>query len=330
MTIDIPEKKISLRVETDYDVGARLDKFLAEQLTGDYSRARLQGLIKEGAVTVNTIVQKKGSMKLEMHDGIEIVIPPVKSAVPQAQDIPLDIVYEDNGLLVINKQAGLVVHPGAGNHDGTLVNALLHHCGDSLSGIGGVARPGIVHRLDKETSGLMIVAKHDQAHQGLSAQLADRSLSRVYHAMVLKTPMPPVGKVDMALGRDPNNRLKMTTRQRNGRDAVTHYKVLRDFSGFFSLVECRLETGRTHQIRVHMQAIGHALVGDPVYGAQATATQAMVKRADLSDEAAKTVLTFPRQALHAKEIRFIHPVMGKEMRFEAEYPADFAGLYSSF
>lgn len=325
------EKNISVTVESDYDAGERLDKVLAGNLMGDYSRARLQGLIKEGAVTVNGVTEKKGSTKMEMQDVIEVVIPPVKSATPQPQDIPLDIVYEDDDLLVINKQAGLVVHPGAGNHDGTLVNALLHHCGDSLSGIGGVSRPGIVHRLDKETSGLMIVAKHDKAHQGMSEQLADRSLSRVYHAIVLKAPMPPVGKIDMAIARDPHNRLKMTTRIRGGgRAAVTHYKLLRNFKDCFSLVECRLESGRTHQIRVHMQALGHPLLGDAVYGGQATQTQALVKRLDAAAGVAKAVLSFPRQALHAKEINFVHPVSGDNMRFESDYADDFRRMLDVF
>lgn len=325
------QSAVSLVIDNEDDVGLRLDKVLAQHFKDRFSRARLQGLIKDGAVTLNGKVQTKGSIKVEISNKVEINLPDLKPATPEPQNIPLDIVYEDDDLLVINKQAGLVVHPGAGNVDGTLVNALLHHCGESLSGIGGVSRPGIVHRLDKDTSGLMIVAKHDKAHQGLSEQLADRSLRRVYHAVVVKSPMPPIGTINMAIDRDPKNRLRMTTRARGGgRAAVTHYKVLQGFDACFSLVECRLESGRTHQIRVHMQALGHPLVGDPVYGAPKTLTQSLLKRIEASEALETVVLSLPRQALHAKEIRFIHPISGQSMSFESDYPDDLEQLLSAF
>jgi len=319
------EKRL-LVIENAQDIGARLDKVITAHWGADYSRARLQSLIKEDAVKLNGLPAKRASTKLEAGDIIALDVPALVEAAPQPQDIPLDVAYEDDDLLVINKPAGLVVHPGAGNHDGTLVNALLHHCGDSLSGIGGVLRPGIVHRLDKETSGLIIVAKNDKAHRGLSAQLADRSLSRVYHALVLKIPVPPMGRIDMPLGRDPRNRQKMTIRRQGGKEAVTNYKMLHDYGGQFALVECKLQTGRTHQIRVHMQALGNPLIGDPAYGPQPTAVNAALKRAGLE---AQILMNFPRQALHAHEISFIHPGNGETMKFTASYPADFADLIAS-
>lgn len=309
----------------DFDSGDRLDKTLA-QLQSDYSRARIQALIAQGALTLNGGVYTKGSYKLQEGDRLVLTVPEAVEADPQPEDIPLDVVYEDADLLVINKQAGLVVHPGAGNHTGTLVNALLHHCGDELSGIGGVMRPGIVHRLDKDTSGLMVVAKHDKAHKGLSAQLEDRSLSRVYTALVLGVPVPIKGHVDMSLGRDPRNRLKIAVNVKQAKTAKTYYKVQKDFGGLFSLVECKLESGRTHQIRVHMAAIKHPLVGDPLYGPQATAIGAALRRLELSDAAQAEVMAFPRQALHAKEISFIHPVSGDSMHFNQDLPDDYCNI----
>ena len=257
---------------------------------------------------------------------IELVIPPSESATPEPENIPLEVVYEDDDLLVINKQAGLVVHPGAGNWSGTLVNALLYHCADSLSGIGGVERPGIVHRLDKDTSGLMVVAKHDKAHQGLAAQLEDRSLRRVYEALVLKVPIPIKGAVDMSIGRDPRNRLKMAVNVKGGKDARTHYLVKENYKEALSLVECRLESGRTHQIRVHMQAIKHPLIGDPLYGPQDTAVRGALKKAGYEAETAEKMLEFPRQALHAGAIAFVHPLTGKSMDFTVQRPGDFSKL----
>lgn len=318
----IPEGLQSLNHRVDASVaGERLDKALAI-LCPDVSRARLQALIKSGHVCVSGIVQTKASAKLEEGDAISVDIPAPVSAEPEAEDIPLDIVYEDADLLVINKQAGLVVHPGAGNWSGTLVNALLHHCAGGLSGIGGVMRPGIVHRLDKETSGLMVVAKNDFAHQGLSAQLADRTLSRIYHALCLGVPMPPSGTVDKPIGRHGQNRLKMAVSNKNARDAVTYYKTLENYGDVLSLIECKLETGRTHQIRVHMAAIGYPLVGDPLYGPQKTALQAALKKCHLEKGAAQIISEFPRQVLHARSISFIHPRSDKRHSFESDYPED--------
>ena len=242
------------------------------------------------------------------------------------ENIPLDIVFEDEHLIVINKQAGLVVHPGAGNYSGTLVNALLYHCADTLSGIGGVMRPGIVHRLDKDTSGVMLAAKTDQAHKGLAAQLEDRSLSRIYKALVLGVPQPRKGSVDQPLARDHRNRLKMAVNNSHGKTAKTHYQVERDFKGVLSLLECKLESGRTHQIRVHMGYAGYPLIGDPLYGPQPTAVRAALKRGGYEPETIEEVMAFPRQALHAAAISFIHPASGEEMAFEAPMPEDFAGL----
>ncbi|MCB0375415.1 MAG: RluA family pseudouridine synthase, partial [Sinomicrobium sp.] len=226
-----------------------------------------------------------------------------------------------------NKPVGLVVHPGAGNHTGTLVNALLYHCGDNLSGIGGVLRPGIVHRLDKDTTGLMVAAKNDRAHQGLSDQLADRSLSRKYKALVLGNPMPLKGVIDQPIGRHPSNRLKMDVNARNGREARTHYHVQASYNDEFAFVECTLESGRTHQIRVHMNWLKHPLIGDPLYGPQPTAVTAALKRGKFDDSTVIEAVTgFSRPALHAFALSFIHPATGEAMDFEQELPEDMSKL----
>ncbi|MEZ5814142.1 MAG: RluA family pseudouridine synthase [Alphaproteobacteria bacterium] len=305
--------------------GLRLDKALA-QLAPDFSRSRLQGLIQGGALQLNGLPCCDVSRKVAKGHVVELSVLPPEAAEPEAENIPLHIVYEDEHLLVINKQAGLVVHPGAGNRSGTLVNALLYHCGGGLSGIGGVMRPGIVHRLDKDTSGLIVVAKNDKAHQGLAAQLEDRSLSRVYEALVLGVPAPPKGVVDMAIGRDGRNRLKMAVKAKGGKGARTHYLVQENYGDAFSLLECKLESGRTHQIRVHMAAIKHPLVGDPLYGPQASAVRGAAKRAGCGAEQLEMLLDFPRQVLHAKALSFIHPVGGKRMEFVASRPEDFSKL----
>ncbi len=304
---------------------SRLDKFLSE-MQEDLSRARVQALIKEGCVQVNGRACLQSSAKVAEGDDVVIDVPPPRNAEPQAEDIALDIVYEDEHMLVLNKKAGLVVHPGAGNYEGTLVNALLHHCGDSLSGIGGVLRPGIVHRLDKETSGLMLVAKSDKAHKGLAAQLEDRSLSRTYYALVLGVPVPRAGKVDMPIARHVSNRLKMNVVKKGGKEARTGYKVLNVYRDVLSLVECKLETGRTHQIRVHMQAIKYPIVGDALYGPQKNALESALKRGGYDGAVIREVSSFPRQALHAGCIEFIHPISGEEMGFEVDLPDDMAQL----
>ncbi|MGQ0526935.1 MAG: RluA family pseudouridine synthase [Alphaproteobacteria bacterium] len=305
--------------------GERLDKTLVLLCDG-FSRSRLQALIGQGHVRVNGASCTASSRKMEAGDRMELDIPPLVDAEPKPENIPLDIVFEDSDILVINKPVGMVVHPGAGNHTGTLVNALLAHCGDTLSGIGGVARPGIVHRLDKDTSGLMVAAKNDRAHQNLSAQLESRTLTRIYHAVIFKVPFPPKGTVDQPIGRHAQHRLKMSIDRRAGREARTHYQMLENFDGAVSLVECRLETGRTHQIRVHMESLGHPLLGDVLYGPQPTALKSALGKAGHEEAVVRKILAFPRQALHAKGIRFDHPITGAEMSFEREPPEDILNL----
>ncbi|HOO81800.1 MAG TPA: RluA family pseudouridine synthase [Alphaproteobacteria bacterium] len=320
------KEKDTLRfIISEEQVGQRLDKALAALADG-FSRSRLQGIIQDGALHLNGLVCRDVSHKVSLGSVIEIEIPPVEEAAPQPEKIALNVIYEDEDVLVINKPAGLVVHPGAGNASGTLVNALLYHCGESLSGIGGVARPGIVHRLDKDTSGLMVVAKHDRAHQGLAAQLEDRSLSRIYEALALKVPVPVKGVVDMPIGRDPRNRLKMSVKGQNAKPARTHYRVLKAYGEALSLVECKLESGRTHQIRVHMQALKHPLIGDPLYRAQDTAVRGAMKKAGYEEDVIMAALNFPRQALHAKSISFVHPLSGEVHNYEVDAPDDFFNL----
>ncbi len=295
--------------------GARLDKALAE--ASGLSRERVKALLGEGRVALDGAPAKAASAKVQAGMRFAITVPPAAEAEAAPQDIPLNVVYEDSHLIVIDKPAGLVVHPAAGNPDGTLVNALLHHCGGSLSGIGGVARPGIVHRIDKDTSGLLVVAKNDAAHEGLARQFADHSIERAYLAIVNGHPMPPAGTVNARIGRSDANRKKMavlpdsTTR---GKHAITHYKTLKRMENC-ALVECRLETGRTHQVRVHMASIGHALLGDPLYGRSHAKLRPIL-----------AALRFRRQALHAAVLGFVHPVDGKTIRFESELPPDMREL----
>lgn len=315
---------IHIAVPAEYD-GQRADKVLGF-LCEDLSRSRLQGLIKKGVVLLNDVPLKVMSFKVSTGDVFSLSIPEPVEAVPQPENIHLDIVYEDDDMLVINKQAGLVVHPAAGHWSGTLVNALLYHCKDSLSGIGGVIRPGIVHRLDKDTSGLMMVAKNDMAHHALSAQLEDRSLSRVYHALVIGVPVPLKGVVDRPIGRDRRNRLKISLVSNTLKEARTRYIILEHFGQACSLLECCLDTGRTHQIRVHMGSIGHFLVGDPLYGPQPTALRSRLRKEGYPIDEIDEILSFPRQALHAKRLSCLHPRTGESLTFEAPEPEDFANL----
>jgi len=317
--------------------GIRLDKVLATAFD-DLSRARLQSLIAALCVCVNGRPVGQARYRVKIDDEIKVTIPPAQDAEPQPQKIPLDVFFEDEHLLVINKAAGLVVHPAAGNHDGTLVNALLHHCGDSLSGIGGVKRPGIVHRLDKDTTGLMVIAKNDAAHQALSAQFAahgrDGVLERAYRAIVWGVMSRPSGTVETQLGRHPFSRLKMAVLKEGGRHAITHWVRqggvrhggFLDDSGkvVASEVECVLETGRTHQIRVHMAHIGHPLLGDLVYGAGFKASAR-----NLPTKAQKVLAKFERQALHAYKLGFEHPATGEKMIFTADLPEDLNALINS-
>ncbi|MFO0389715.1 MAG: RluA family pseudouridine synthase [Alphaproteobacteria bacterium] len=308
------------------EAGTRVDKFLSARLDG-ISRSRIQSLMDGGHISCDGKTISDAATKVKDGQHFDVKIPDVVESHILPQDIPLSIVYEDEHILILNKPAGLTVHPGAGNPDMTLVNALLAHCGTSLSGIGGVARPGIVHRIDKETSGLLAVAKNDAAHAALSEQLATRTLKRTYTALVWGTLKQKQGTITGNIGRSPVNRQKMAVVKTGGRSAVTHYKIVTSYQlPVISLVECNLETGRTHQIRVHFAHIGNALVGDPVYGG-GTANRIKTMRID---EAMKTTLLgFERQALHAKELGLIHPATGKHMLFTCEMPEDMRALISA-
>ncbi len=311
-------------IATAQDEGARLDKVLAVAWP-DQSRSRIKALIEDGHLRVNGDVARKMSAKVKQNDVFELVIPPAEPAEPIAENIKLDVLYEDDDLLVINKPAGMVVHPAAGNESGTLVNALLAHCVDSLSGIGGVKRPGIVHRLDKDTSGAMVVAKNDTAHRALSTLFSEdkENIDRAYLAVVWGVPRPLAGDIEGNIGRSPRNRKKMTVLRTGGKYALTHYKTLqsRDDS-LASLVECRLATGRTHQIRVHMTHIGHSLVCDPVYGRNKNSQKCNLETQELLN-------AFNKQALHARTLGFIHPRTGEYISTTAPLPDDLNALIES-
>jgi len=295
--------------------GWRIDRALAA-LIPMLSRERLKALIGSGNVTGAAVAHHRDpARKVAAGDVLTVVVPAAVAADAAAQDIPLTIVFEDDHLLVVDKPAGLVVHPAAGNLDGTMVNALLHHCAGRLSGIGGVARPGIVHRIDKDTSGLLVVAKTDPAHETLSRQFAAHSVERVYVAIVGGTPVPAAGTVTGALARSSANRQKMAiVAEDRGKRAVTHYRSVSALLGA-TKVECRLETGRTHQIRVHMASIGHSLLGDMSYGRTPTALRPVLSE-----------LGFGRQALHAATLGFIHPVTQEKLSFHSALPADIVEL----
>ena len=297
----------------------RLDKALSD-LSG-LSRERVKALMDQGRVELGDKPARSGSAKPAPGTPWRITVPAATPAEAQPQDIPLTIAYEDDCLIVVDKPAGLVVHPAAGNLDGTLVNALLHHCRGNLSGIGGVARPGIVHRIDKDTSGLLVVAKTDAAHEGLARQFADHSIERAYLAVTAGVPIPATGTVRGTIARDPRDRKKMALvpegqSHSRGKHAVTHYTLLEVLgAGAAALVECRLETGRTHQVRVHLASIGHALLGDPVYARTPQRLRPLLAR-----------LGFHRQALHAAVLGFIHPVSGEALSFRATTPVDLGEL----
>ena len=295
--------------------GWRLDRALADAVP-TLSRERVKALISTGAVTGPAGLVRDPAKKAIGGGAYTLAVPDPAPAHNVAQAIELVVAYEDEHLIVIDKPAGLVVHPAAGNADGTLVNALLHHCGGSLSGIGGVARPGIVHRIDKDTSGLMVAAKTDRAHVGLARQFAAHSIDRRYKAIVGGRPMPTAGKVDAPLARSPANRKKVAIVS-GGKRAVTHYSTIRLLKDA-ALVECRLETGRTHQVRVHMASIGHALLGDPVYGRTKAAHRPILE-----------TMGFTRQALHAARLGFIHPITSNALAFDSEMPADMQELFTT-
>lgn len=297
----------------------RLDKALAE--ASGLSRERVKALIADGRVTIGASPAFSGSAKVAEGAAFTISVPPAAEPMALPQDIPLNVVFEDEHLIVIDKPAGLVVHPAAGNREGTLVNALLHHCevgGEGqLSGIGGVARPGIVHRIDKDTSGLLVVAKSDAAHEGLARQFKDHSIERTYLAVCAGHPQPAEGTIRGRIGRSDRNRKKMAALppdSTRGKHAVTHYKILKKLD-YCALIECTLETGRTHQVRVQLASIGHPLLGDPVYGRTPRHLRPILAR-----------LEFARQALHAAILGFTHPVKGNRMRFSSELPRDMAEL----
>ncbi|MBQ3616360.1 MAG: RluA family pseudouridine synthase [Anaerotignum sp.] len=287
------------------DVGTRIDVFLAENME-DLSRSGVQKLIDEGMITLNG-GKTKANYKLREKDVIDVTVPEVKEVEILPEDIPLDILYEDADVIVVNKPQGMVVHPAPGHTSGTLVNALMFHCGDDLSGINGEKRPGIVHRIDKDTSGVLMIAKNDMAHQSLAAQLAEHSITRKYNAVVYNGFNEDEGTVNEPIGRNPQDRKKMAVTQKHSRHAVTHYRVIERMEKF-TLIEAQLETGRTHQIRVHMTYIGHPLLGDPVYGPK------------------KQPISLEGQALHARVLGFIHPRTGEYMEFEAPLPPYFEAL----
>jgi 23S rRNA pseudouridine1911/1915/1917 synthase len=315
--------------------GKRVDKFVSANASDDISRARVQALVRQGLVTINGVVPRGTSSKIAAGDVVRVALPPAVEAVPQPEDIPLDILHEDDDLIVINKPAGMVVHPAPGNWSGTLVNALLHHCKGSLSGIGGVKRPGIVHRLDKGTSGVMVVAKAYRAHLDLQEQFADHGrtgpLERSYWALTWGAPPRMKGVVETYLGRHPSRRVQRAVVDEDGPDAkhaITHYQVLKRFEdsssagdALVSLIECRLETGRTHQIRVHMTHIGNPLLGDQEYGKQFAN-----RGVRLPPVACQLFENFNRQALHAQSLGFRHPTTGQTVNFSADPPPDMANL----
>lgn len=296
------KKQYEFSIEGDME-GTRIDVVLSALLS-ESSRSFIQKLLEAGEVQVNNEVSLSKNRKLKTGDLLLISIPDPEEVEIVPENIPIDIVYEDDYVLVINKSKGMVVHPAPGNYNGTLVNAIMYHCGEKLSSINGIVRPGIVHRIDKDTSGLLMIAKNDVAHQSLSRQLEQHSITRTYHAIVYNNFTEDTGTIDAPLGRDPRNRLRQMVMEKGGRRAVTHYRVIERF-GQFTYIEARLETGRTHQIRVHMAYIKHPLLGDSLYGPK------------------KSAFGMESQMLHAKILGFMHPASGEYMEFESELPQEF-------
>jgi 23S rRNA pseudouridine1911/1915/1917 synthase len=313
-------------VADESHAGWRLDRFLAAALP-DFSRSRLQQLLETGAVSHGPRTIKDANHRVKPGETFIVTVPPTAPAAPRGQAIPLDVVYEDRDLIVVDKPAGMVVHPAAGNPDGTLVNALIAHCGEGMLSIGGEARPGIVHRLDKDTSGLLVAAKTERAMASLAKQFANHTIERAYNAVVWGAPRQPTGLIESQIGRNPFDRKRMTVLRAGGKRAATNYRVLEAFGPaerpFASLLECRLKTGRTHQIRVHLTHLGHPLVGDPAYGRARARPRA---KTDAEEAAFAAAAGFQRQALHAFVLGFQHPSLHKAMRFESPWPADFAEL----
>ena len=307
-------------VATPEQAGQRTDRFLTDVI-GTSSRSRVKALMEAGHVLRDGQVLRDPADPVRAGRLYTVNYPPAVAARPQAQSIDFTILYEDDELIVLDKPPGLVVHPAPGNEDGTLVNALLAHCGDTLPGIGGERRPGIVHRLDKDTSGIMVVAKTETTLAALSADFAARRIDRAYLALCWGMLSPAAGDIEGAIGRDPRDRKRMTIVAHGGKTALTHYRTLQVLHGAISLIECRLATGRTHQIRVHLSQNGHAVVGDPVYLRRAPATARLLRAG-----ARTAALRFPRQALHAASLGFTHPGTGRALRFETPPPEDFNDL----
>lgn len=313
---------------TPDQTGERLDRVIAAALP-ELSRSRAKALIEQGHVMLAgtdgaAATIDDPSYRVKPGQAFQVTVPPAEEAVPSGQEIPLAVVYEDADLIVIDKPAGMVVHPAPGNPDQTLVNALIAHCGESLSGIGGVKRPGIVHRIDKDTSGLLVAAKNDAAHQALSAEFARHAIERSYQCVVWGVPQPREGRIEGNIGRDRADRKKMAVVRSGGKTAITHYRVEQLLGDGAALVECRLETGRTHQIRVHLSTFGHALIGDQIYGRVTPA-----RRSRLSPTARTAALAFPRQALHAATLGLTHPRTGQALRWNAPLPTDMIELIQS-
>ncbi len=302
-------KKISFEAAVE-DADSRIDRYLAQQLP-DQSRSFLQKLIRQEMITVNGR-PVKANYRVQAEDQVQVTVPDPQIPDILPENIPLDILYEDTDVLVINKPKGMVVHPAAGHYSNTVVNAVMYHCRDNLSGINGVMRPGIVHRIDMDTTGAIVICKNDAAHQSLALQLKEHSITRSYRAIVWNNLKEDEGTIDRPIGRHPTDRKKMAINEKNGKRAITHYRVLERF-GRFTYIECRLETGRTHQIRVHMASIGHPLLGDSVYG-----------------PSAKQSLRLQGQCLHAMTLGFLHPSTGKYMEFEAPLPEYFTQLLENF
>jgi len=315
-------KNNQYKVEADTSF-VRLDRLMASALA-DQSRTRIKNLIQQGHLSSKTETITDPAYRVKHGEVYTLTIPAIKSATPEPENIALEIIYEDLDLIVIDKPAGLVVHPAPGNASGTLVNALLSHCGDSLSGIGGVKRPGIVHRLDKQTSGLMVAAKNDTAHSNLSEQFASRTIERAYQAIVWGVPQPRSGRIEGNIGRNRKNRKKMAVLLGGGKKAITKYKVLRRFGHHASLIECKLSTGRTHQIRVHMAENGHPVIGDSTYGGGIS----RARRAPLNDQTHNYIKQIDRQALHAFKLGFRHPKSNKLTRYRSNLPIEMKLLIS--
>ncbi len=309
--------------------GERLDRFLAGACS-DMSRSRLRQLLDEGRVTRGGETIKDPNHRVKPGEHYRLDIPAPVPARPAGQDIPLSVVYEDKDLIIIDKPVGLVVHPAAGNPDGTLVNALIAHCGEELAGLGGEQRPGIVHRLDKDTSGLLVAAKNERAMHSLAKQFANHTIERAYHAVVWGSPRLGEGRIETQIGRNPFDRKRMGVMRNGGKLAITRYRVLERFGEetrpLASLIECRLETGRTHQIRVHLTHLGHPLIGDPAYGRGRQAPRAKTPE---QEAAYRTIMEFPRQALHAWLLGFQHPSLHQTLRFQAQWPEDMAALIAA-